>query len=179
VSKVVAKERVILGGKEYEIEYVQPSAEESRAYGVYQDAMCALDKHLLQAIAGALEDLDPPSYLPMREPLPPRVQDLNPDDEYRAGCVAATKVIPFFPDGAIAIVLHALHRCGITRRNVRVEWLAEHATVIAYVTGIEPSQTDAIMSAAIPMMPQDVGIDVRIEHGPSCGCDDCEEERNR
>jgi hypothetical protein len=27
-----------------------------------------------------LPDLDPPSYLPMREPLPPRVPDLNPDE---------------------------------------------------------------------------------------------------
>jgi hypothetical protein len=70
----------MLGGKEYGIEYVQPSAEESRAYGVYQDAIRALDKHLSQAIAGEHIDLDPPSYLPVREPLPPRVPDLCSDE---------------------------------------------------------------------------------------------------
>jgi hypothetical protein len=29
------------------------------------------------------EDLDPPDFLPMREPLPPRVPDLDPDDTQR------------------------------------------------------------------------------------------------
>lgn len=110
-------------------------------------------------------NFDHPSYLPMRESLPPRVLDPNPDDEYKAATSAAAKstMVPFFPEGAISIVAHALMLCGLGRTHVRVEWNAEHATVIAYVTGIKQNQTDAIMSAAIPKMPLGIGIDIRLD----------------
>jgi hypothetical protein len=117
-------------------------------------------------------DLDPPSYLPMREPEPQRIPDLCPDEtrderpltaEDAVRCFVAAS---WFPHGVTAMLQKVLHDVGITRRDVRVEWLAEHATVIAYVSGIEPSQTDAIMSAAIPLMPLGIGIDVRVEVTP-------------
>jgi hypothetical protein len=114
---------------------------------------------------GGEENLDPPSYLPMREHEALRIPNLNADDEYRAAALATIHIIPFFPEGAISILEHAIMLCGIGRQHVRVEWLAEHATVIAYVTGIETHETDTIMREAISPMPLGIGIDVRAEQG--------------
>jgi hypothetical protein len=129
-------------------------------------------------------DFDPPSYLPMREPLPPRIPDLCPDEvrderpllaEATARFVVASS---WFPHGVTVMLQKVLNDIGLARRDVRVEWVAEHATVIAYVAGIEPSQTDTIMSAAIPLMPFGIGIDVRVAtphnpetcRDPACHC---------
>jgi len=157
--------------------------------------------------ATIVDDPDPPSSLPMREPLQPRVPDLCPDERqgepdgtplpawtdnelathdaakeaderaWLAKRMGTLRPVPFFPSGAIAAIRRALHECSIKQKSIYVEWDAEYATVVAYVVGIEPDQTDAIMSAAIPMMPLGIGIDVRVEpcvcHEQSGPCRAC------
>lgn len=132
------------------------------------------------------EDTEILASLPVREPLPPRILDLNPDDSrdddtLRRYTEAAAKVnaVPFFPDGAIGAVLHALHKCGISRKDVRVERDDARGLVLAYLTGIGESYTEIIREHALGSFPAGVGLEVFVDHGPDCGCDDCEEERNR
>ncbi len=131
-----------------------------------------------------IDDSKPPSYLPVNPDrhAVERVPDLNPDDmqddPLLAHLIAAderdealrgsgVKVMPFFPDGAIAAVQHAVFEA--TERvciSVRAEWVIEYATIRAHVAGIESFELDAIMGAAIPMMPQGIGIDIHVDESP-------------
>mgnify|MGYP003499807013 CR=1 FL=1 len=112
-----------------------------------------------------LFDPDPPAYLPMREPLPPRVPDLNPDDEYRAACAESVNVVPFFPEGAkIAIAVACLEATNRRPTSLRVEWNAEHATVVAHVGGISEASLDDVMGHAMASFPVGIGVDIRIEN---------------
>ena len=124
----------------------------------------------------ALNDLNPPDFLPMREPLPPRIPDLNADDEYLAYHQlaknnATARIVPFFPEGAF----HAI-RCAISRRGMfpdtkplRVEWLAANAHVIGYIRLIHEGYFDDIRVEALSMFPSGFGLELRkdIAHGPS------------
>ena len=56
----------------------------------------------IRLAANASVDLDPPSYLPMREPLPPRIPDLNPDDEF-AAYIEIRKGVRVPPEDAAAM----------------------------------------------------------------------------
>jgi hypothetical protein len=71
------------------IEVVEPNKE---AYESYERAIKKADDTIFKVLVSGSgrrfggvpsEDLDPPSYLPMREPLPSRIPDLCPDDTQR------------------------------------------------------------------------------------------------
>jgi hypothetical protein len=89
------------------------------------------------------EDLDPPSYLPIREPLPPRIPDLCPDDEHRTMDIY---------NEATAEAEQAITKSIVGNRLI-TEGGASYANATIFAD--------------------------MVNHGPSCGCDDCEEERNR
>jgi hypothetical protein len=88
--------------------------------------------------------------------------EFDADDELRDLAKRAAP-LSFFPNGAISLVQEAIRRTGLSRRNVRVEWIEEHATVKTFVSNVNADDIDAIMEQAIFMMPLGIGIDVQPE----------------